>query len=415
MKVEIIAIGDELTSGRILNTTSGYAARQLFEAGYEIHAMHTIGDTPALIGEALKKALSEVDAVLVTGGLGSTDDDLTNEAVSKALNRPTLPNLEILSIVRAHLDEITSTHVGQLEKLAWLPEGAEVLNPQSRMAGYQLVHDEKPIFFLPGIPSQMKQLLREHVLPRLATWHKDHYLTTYQRVFKIFNLPESEVNRRISTLDLSRDAHIGYYPVFPEVHLSLIIRDKRNCRTEKLFISSCKAINTVLGDAIYGYDRDCMESVTGALLQRAGRRLAVAESCTGGLISKKLTTIAGSSNYFLGGVVAYANELKTRFLDVPEDLLTVYGAVSRETAEAMAGGIRNRTGADIGLSVTGIAGPGGGSAEKPVGTVYIGIATTEGTWATHFLFKGDRQQIREMTAQTGLDLVRKYLLQTTGT
>ena len=414
MKVEIIAIGDELTSGRILNTTSSYAARQLFEAGYEIHALHTIGDTPALIGEALKKAINEVDAVLVTGGLGSTDDDLTNEAVSKALNRPTLPNLEILSTVRAHLDEITSAHVGQLEKLAWLPEGAEALNPKSRMAGYQLIHDEKPIFFLPGIPSQMKQLLREHVLPRLANWHKDHYLTTYQRIFKIFSLPESEVNRRIGTLELGHAAHIGYYPVFPEVHLSLIIRDKQNRSAEKLFKSSCKAINTVLGDAIYGYDRDCMESVTGTLLLRAGWRLAVAESCTGGLIAEKMTSLAGSSAYFLGGVVAYANDLKTSFLDVPENLLQETGAVSRETAEAMAGGIRARTGADIGLSVTGIAGPSGGSPDKPVGTVHIGIATAEGTWATHFRFSGDRQQIREMTAQTGLDLVRKYLLQTTG-
>jgi nicotinamide-nucleotide amidase len=414
MKVEIIAIGDELTSGRILNTTSSYAARQLFEAGYEIYAMHTIGDTPALIGEALKKAISQVDAVIVTGGLGSTDDDLTNEAVSQALNRPTLPNLEILSTVRTHLDEITSTPVGQLEKLAWLPEGAEVLSPKSRMAGYQLIHDEKPIFFLPGIPSQMQQLLSEHVLPRLAIWHKGHYLTTYQRVFKIFNLPESEVNRRISTLDLSRAALIGYYPVFPEVHLSLIIRDKQNRSAEKLFKSSCKAINTVLGDAIYGYDRDCMESVAGGLLQRTGWRLAVAESCSGGLISQKLTNIAGSSAYFLGGVIAYSNELKIKFLDVPEDLLQQHGAVSREVAEAMAAGIRSRTGAEIGLAVTGIAGPDGGTEEKPVGTVFIGIATSEGNWATRFQFSGDRQQIREMTAQTGLDLIRKYLLQMTG-
>lgn len=414
MKVEIIAIGDELTSGRILNTTSSYAARQLFEAGYEIYAMHTIGDTPTLIGEALKKAISQVDAVIVTGGLGSTDDDLTNEAVSQALNRPTLPNLDILSTVRTHLDEITSTPVGQLEKLAWLPEGAEVLSPKSRMAGYQLIHDEKPIFFLPGIPSQMKQLLSEHVLPRLATWHKDHYLTTYQRVFKIFNLPESEVNRRISTLDLSRAALIGYYPVFPEVHLSLIIRDKQNRSAEKLFKSSCKAINTVLGDAIYGYDRDCMESVAGSLLQRTGWHLAVAESCSGGLICQKLTNIAGSSAYFLGGVVAYSNELKIKFLDVPEDLLQKHGAVSREVAEAMAAGIRGRTGAEIGLAVTGVAGPSGGTEEKPVGTVFIGIATSEGNWATRFEFSGGRQQIREMTAQTGLDLIRKYLLQMTG-
>ncbi|RPH39152.1 MAG: CinA family nicotinamide mononucleotide deamidase-related protein [Desulfobulbaceae bacterium] len=412
MKVEIIAIGDELTSGRILNTTSSFAARQLYEAGYEIYAMHTIGDTPTLIGDALKKAISQVDAVIVTGGLGSTDDDLTNEAVSMALNRPTLPNLEILSTVRTHLDEITSTPVGQLEKLAWLPEGAEALSPKSRMAGYQLIHDGKPIFFLPGIPSQMKQLLSEHVLPRLATWHKDHYLTTYQRVFKIFNLPEVEVNRRISTLDLSRAALIGYYPVFPEVHLSLIIRDKQNRSAEKLFKSSCKAINTVLGDAIYGYDRDCMESVAGALLLRANWQLAVAESCSGGLISQKLTSIPGSSAYFLGGVVSYANDLKINFLGVPEDLLREKGAVSREVAEAMATGIKTRTGADIGLSVTGIAGPTGGSPEKPVGTVYIGIATLEGTWATRFQFGGDRQQIREMTALSGLDLIRKYLLQT---
>lgn len=412
MKVEIIAIGDELTSGRILNTTSSFAARQLYEAGYEIYAMHTIGDTPALIGDALKKAISQVDAVIVTGGLGSTDDDLTNEAVSMALNRPTLPNLEILSTVRTHLDEITSTPVGQLEKLAWLPEGAEALSPKSRMAGYQLIHDGKPIFFLPGIPSQMKQLLSEHVLPRLATWHKDHSLTTYQRVFKIFNLPEVEVNRRISTLDLSRAALIGYYPVFPEVHLSLIIRDKQNRSAEKLFKSSCKAINTVLGDAIYGYDRDCMESVAGSLLQRAGWKLAVAESCSGGLISQKLTSIPGSSDYFLGGVVSYSNDLKVKFLGVPDDLLRDKGAVSREVAEAMATGIKTRTGANIGLSVTGIAGPTGGSPEKPVGTVYIGIATLEGTWATRFQFSGDRQQIRELTAQSGLDLIRKYLLQT---
>ncbi len=414
MKVEIIAIGDELTSGRILNTTSGYAARQLFEAGYEIYAMHTIGDTPTLIGDALKKAISQVDAVIVTGGLGSTDDDLTNEAVSMALNRPTLPNLEILSTVRAHLDEITSTPVGQLEKLAWLPEGAEALSPKSRMAGYQLIHDEKPIFFLPGIPSQMKQLLSEHVLPRLATWHKDHYLTTYQRLFKIFNLPEAEVNRRISTLDLSRAALIGYYPVFPEVHLSLIIRDKQNQSAEKLFHSSCKAINTVLGDAIYGYDRDCMESVAGNLLSRAGWHLAVAESCSGGLISQKLTNIPGSSAFFLGGVISYSNNLKIKFLDVTENLLREKGAVSREVAEAMASGIRNRTEADIGLAVTGIAGPTGGTPEKPVGTVYIGISTSEGVWATRFQFAGDRQQIREITAQTGLDLIRKYLLQMNG-
>jgi nicotinamide-nucleotide amidase len=411
MKVEIIAIGDELTSGRILNTTSSFAARHLFEAGYEIYAMHTIGDTPELIGEALKRAIERVDAVLVTGGLGMTDDDLTNEAVSKALNRPTMPNLEVLANVRQYLDKITSAPVGQLEKLAWLPEGAEVLNPSSKMAGYMLVHDGKPVYFLPGVPRQMQQLLVEHVLPGLATWGEDHKLSTHQRIFRIFNLPETEVNRRINSLDLKSAAHIGYYPVFPEVHLSLTIRDKAAENAERLFISCCRAIDTVLGDSIYGHDRDNMETVVGQLLLHHGLQLAVAESCTGGLIAERITNIPGSSGYFLGGVVSYANSLKTEYLGVNESMLQRYGAVSREVAEAMAAGIMKRSGANIGLAVTGIAGPDGGTEEKPVGTVFIGIATPGGNWVSKFQFDGDRQQIRELSAHTGLDLVRKYLLQ----
>ncbi|MGB3222171.1 MAG: CinA family nicotinamide mononucleotide deamidase-related protein [Desulforhopalus sp.] len=411
MQIEIIAIGDELTSGRILNTTSSFAARHLFEAGYEIYAMNTIGDSPVLIGEALKQALCRVDAVLVTGGLGTTDDDLTNEAVSKALNRPTMPNLEILSNIRTHLDEITVSPVGRLEKLAWLPSGAEALNPQSRMAGYQLIHDNKPIFFLPGVPSQMQQLLVEQVLPKLSTWHEDHCLTTYQRTFRIFNLPETEVNRRITTLDLSPDVHIGYYPVFPEVHLSLTVRDKKDNNAKRLFNSSCNAIYTVLGDSIYGCDRDSMERVVGKLLLENNLKLAVAESCTGGLICRKITNNAGSSAYLLGGVVSYSNSLKTIYLGVPPDLLQFRGAVSREVAEEMAVRVREKSEADIGLAVTGIAGPGGGSEEKPVGTVYIAIATAEENWVTKFHFNGDRNQIREISAQSGLDLIRKYLLQ----
>lgn len=411
MKIEIIAIGDELTSGRILNTTSSFAARNLYEAGYEIYAMNTIGDTPALIGEALKQALGRVDAVLVTGGLGTTDDDLTNEAVSKALNRPTMPNLEILANIRTHLDEITASPVGRLEKLAWLPSGAEALSPQSRMAGYQLIHDDKPIFFLPGIPSQMQQLMVEQVLPKLSTWDKDHRLTTYQRTFRIFNLPETEVNRHIATLDLSPDVHIGYYPVFPEVHLSLTVRDKKTNNAKRLFNSSCNAINTVLGDSIYGCDRDSMERVVGRLLTENNLKLAVAESCTGGLICRKITNTPGSSAYFLGGVVSYANALKTIYLGVSPDLLQSHGAVSREVAEEMAVGVRSKSGADIGLAVTGIAGPDGGSEEKPVGTVYIAIATSEENWVTRFHFNGNRNEIREISAKSGLDLIRKYLLQ----
>jgi nicotinamide-nucleotide amidase len=318
MKGEIIAIGNELTSGRIANTTSGFAARQLFEAGYEIYAMHTIGDSPTLIGEALKRAIDNVDFVIVTGGLGATDDDLTNEAVSMALNRPKIPNLEILSLIRAHLDEISSSPVSPLEKLAWLPVGAEALHPKGRMAGSQLIHDNKPIFFLPGIPRQMEHLLIDHVLPRLATWCPGPRLSTCRRLFKIFDMSEMEVNARIASLHLADSVAIGYYPVFPEVHLSLIIRDIEGNNPGPLFEDACKVVNSILGDAVYGHDQESMEMVIGSKLRETGMTVAMAESCTGGLISHKVTTIPGSSDYFLGGVTAYSNTMKIKYLHVDQ-------------------------------------------------------------------------------------------------
>ncbi len=411
---EIIAIGDELTSGRITNTTSGFAARHLFDAGYEIYAMHTIGDTPSLIGEALKRAIGRVDFVIVTGGLGTTDDDLTNEAVSQALDRPTMPNLAILSQIRAHLDKISGSPISPLEKLAWLPKGAEALNPKGKMSGYQLVHNSKPIFFLPGIPSQMEHLLIDHVMPRLATWYSDLRPATCQRVFKVFGITEIEVNKRITSLQLEDSVSVGYYPVFPELHLSLTLRDKHDNNPESLFEKSSLAIQSILGDAAFGHGRDEMESVIGTLLLKAGSTLAVAESCTGGLISHKITKVPGSSTYFLGGITSYSNNMKHHFLKVSKKLITTHGAVSEEVAKAMATGIKKESGADIGVSVTGIAGPDGGTVEKPVGTVFIGFAIENDIKAFRYQFYGSREQIQQITALTGLDLIRKHLLKQSG-
>lgn len=408
---EIIAIGNELTSGRITNTTTSFAARHLFAAGYEIHAMHTIGDSPSLIGEVLKAAISRVDFVVVTGGLGSTDDDLTTEAVACALHRPTIPNLELLSQIRNHLDAISASPMNPLEKLAWLPQGAEALTIHARMSGYQLIHDNKPVFFLPGVPYQMQTLLVEQVLPRLATWNHGRHLVTFQRIYKIFGMEEAEINRRIVNLNLEKEIHIGYYPVFPEVHLSLTIRSPMPESAAPLFEAACRAVEKCLGDAIYGHDQDSMAGVTGRLLEAAGLRLATAESCTGGLIGQMVTQIAGSSRYFLGGVIAYANSMKVEYLQVDEPLLAAHGAVSSEVAEAMADGIRVRSNADIAVSVTGIAGPDGGTIAKPVGTVFIGMATEKKTQTHRFHFTGTRQQIQEITAKTALDLIRRYLLQ----
>lgn len=407
---EIIAIGNELTSGRITNTTSGFAAHHLFEAGFDIYAMHTIGDTPKLIGEALKRALKRVDFVLVTGGLGPTDDDLTTEAVSEALNRPTMPNLELLSLIRNHLEENSDHPAGSLDKLAWLPEGAETLNPESKMAGFQLIHRDKPIFFLPGIPHQMRTLLVEEVLPRLATWYQGHQQASRQRIYKIFGKTEQELNLQIEQLDLGEDVTIGYYPVFPDVHLSVIIRSDDQETTQTLAETAFQRIEKHLGTFTYGQDQETMASVIGKLLSKQHKTFSVAESCTGGLISHLMTSVPGSSSYYLGGVTSYANSMKELYLGVEPALLERVGAVSPEVAKSMAQGMRSKSKADISISVTGIAGPDGGSEEKPVGTVYIGLAYDGKNESQHFLFSGNRYEIQYKTAQTALNLVRHLLL-----
>lgn len=406
---EIIAIGDELTSGRIMNTTSGYAARKLFDAGHTIHAMSTIGDSPELIGEALLRAIGRVDFIIVTGGLGSTDDDITNEAVSQALNRPTMPDLAILAWIRENLASRRLSRNNPLEKLAWLPGGAESLEPDSRVAGYQLIHEDTPIFFLPGVPEEMKDLMTRIVLPKLMAWQEGALVQTLQRIYKVFGLAESEINQRIKGSGLAPEIKIGYYPVYPDVHVSIMVRTTDKNSGTAQFDSACSDLEQLLGDAAYGQDGEELESIVGDQLLQAKLRLGVAESCTGGLLSHRITRVPGSSRYFLGGAVAYANELKEGLLGVKQTTLEEDGAVSSETAAAMAIGVRNRSGADIGLSITGIAGPDGGTEEKPVGTVFISISSRQGEQVNLFNFSGDRNRIQTSAAQAGLNMLRCYL------
>ena len=407
---EIIAIGDELTSGRIANTTSGFAARLLFAAGHEIYAMHTIGDTPELIGEALKRAIERVDFVIVTGGLGATTDDMTNEAVARALNRPPTLNREILEKIRSQLQG-TDTDPATLEKLAWLPEGAEVLNAEARMAGYLLVHQSTPIFFLPGVPSQMKELLVEHVLPILAGWSRNNRNHVRLRVYRTFGLSENEINRRLLPLEGTEKVKIGYYPVDCEVHVSLTVLGASDQESDELFERTGRAIEEALGDAIYGLDHETLASVAGRLLAERGMMMSVAESCTGGLIGARITEVPGSSQWFAGGVIAYSNQLKEELIGVDRELLENHGAVSGPVARAMAARLADRIGADLAVSVTGIAGPGGGSPEKPVGTVYIGLYLDNHVSDRRYRFDGTRNQIRERTACTALDTIRRALLE----
>jgi len=407
---EIIAIGNELTSGRVLNTTSRFAAGMLFSAGYEITAMATVRDTPSEISETLKRAIRRSDFIIVTGGLGATTDDLTNEVVGQALGRPVVFHPEIFSRIKERLHNPDEQALSILKKIAMLPTGAEPLKPE-RMAGYLLVHDNKPIFFLPGVPHEMQELLAEKVLPRLAFWQGNGGKEVVQRVYKIFGLGETEINRIINHLEEENGrVRIGYYPVFPEVHLSLTVIDENKAETTGIFNQLDKEIRASLGNFLFGTDEDTLESVIGELLRKQKKFLATAESCSGGLIAHKITSVPGSSDYFAGGVVAYSNDLKEEFLGVDPALIISHGAVSSEVARAMADGIRHETGADIGVAVTGIAGPTGGTQEKPVGTVFIGLATTTETEVIHCRFSGNRWQVQELTAVKSLELVRRRLL-----
>lgn len=406
---EIIAIGDELTSGRIINSTSGLAARELFLLGHEIQAMHTIGDAPELIGEALKTAISRSDFVLVTGGLGATTDDLTNEAVVKALKLQTVTNPCVQANIESRMAKSACAASISLAKLAQLPEGAEVLDDDCRMAGYLLRYQGKPIYFLPGVPPQMETLLRDKVLPGLQALDATRAMPIAQRVYRTCGLYEIEINNRLQRLE-QQGLQIGYYPVGAEVHVSLTGHNMKQGVDDPLFKRADAFIREALGDDIYGTDQDTLASVTGQLLQERGWTLATAESCTGGLIGAGLTQTAGSSQWFKGGVIVYSNGLKQDLLDVPPELLARHGAVSAETARAMAQGAVTRLGCDIAVSATGIAGPGGGSEDKPVGTVYLGLCYRDRINDQLYRFNGSRRQIQEKTAQTAMDMVRRALL-----
>ncbi|MFH1215419.1 MAG: CinA family nicotinamide mononucleotide deamidase-related protein [Pseudomonadota bacterium] len=404
---EIIAIGNELTSGRILNSTSYFAASHLYGAGHEITAMATIGDEPQMIGKALRESIERADFVVVTGGLGPTNDDMTNQAVADALNLPTILYPEIFEKIK---QSESFKEMPSLEKLAWLPSGAEILKPGDKIAGYMLIYHDKPIFFLPGVPHQMRELMLDRVIPRLASWGGTNISLVKQKVFKVFGLPEPLVQEKLADFEKSNQKlRIGYYPNAAEVHVSLTVRGKTPDETADRFRLGESSIREILGCCIYDDENNPLETIVGRILKEKGLTLALAESCTGGLMAHHITLIVGSSDYFLGGIVAYANSLKEQVLGVRNATLRDFGAVSRETATEMALGAKKISGADIGISITGIAGPGGGSLDKPVGTVCFAIAGQEKIVSLRYYFSGNRTMIQTKAAMTGLDLLRRHL------
>jgi nicotinamide-nucleotide amidase len=410
LKVEIIGIGNELITGRVVDQNTGYAAARLHSFGFEISRIVLIGDQPREIRSALKKAEKRAEAILVTGGLGGTQDDLTIKTVCKTFHRTPVLHEGLQSQIRRFLSQRSIPWDPLFEKMAWVPEGVELFHPRPKACGFMMLEKGKPFFFLPGVPAEMHRLLDYHIIPYLLQ-HLPVKKVLKQRIYKIFGLLEPEINEKLKDLEERfKTLQLGFYPNFPEHHLTLLVRGEKPLEAENLLDSIEKIVEERLSEFLICKNGQTLEEVVGDLLKQKKMTLSVAESCTGGLIGHRITSVPGSSDYFERGLIVYSNRAKTELLGVPKKVLTRDGAVSRKTACLMAEGVRAQSRSDLGLAVTGIAGPGGGTEEKPVGTVWIALASVRGIKAERFLFSGRRNQIKILTSYTALNWVRRYLL-----
>ncbi|MDI6752937.1 MAG: competence/damage-inducible protein A [Thermodesulfobacteriota bacterium] len=411
MKVEIITVGNELTSGEVVNTNAVFMASSLTERGFEVICIATVGDNEYCIEDALLRSQEHADAIIVSGGLGPTADDVTANSAAKALGRRMTINKEILQSLRESFARRGMEMPLANEKQAFFPHQAEIIpNPLGTASGFILRHKGRIYVFLPGVPRELKHLFSENVLPLLEKERQDKPCF-WSRTLKVFGFTESAIADRLKGINLqSHSAALAYLPRFPENHVKITIRGESPEEVAKYLEEMEKTIREKLEGRVFASDTETLEEIVGRMLRSNRATLAVAESCTGGLIAHRLTQIPGSSDYFERGLVAYSNRAKVEILKVPEELLAAHGAVSALVAEKMAEGVRQISQSTLGLGVTGIAGPGGGSEEKPVGTVFIALASPQGILSKRYQFQGDREQIKTISAHTAIDWVRRYFL-----
>lgn len=411
MNTEIITIGDEILIGQIVDTNSAWIAARLNEAGFTVTRKLSIGDNRGEIVAAVDGALAKSDAVIITGGLGPTKDDITKLTLAEMFGGRMVCDEETYMrnerTLAARGIEYNELNRGQ----AMVPDTATVLqNLHGTAPGMWFERDGKVVVSLPGVPFEMKELMTAEVLPRLLAYFKQGKVV--HRTAITFGLAESVLAATIASWEdaLPEYLHLAYLPSPSQIRLRLSAYDIKSDSEETEIERRFKELERMIPDYFVGYEDDTVASVTAALLRKAGATLAVAESCTGGALSASFTAMAGASEYFLGGVVSYSNDVKANVLGVPRDTLELYGAVSEETAMAMANGVRCLCGSDYALSTTGIAGPAGGSEEKPVGTVWIGLATPNGTTARKFVFSKLRPQNIERFATAAANMLRLELV-----
>jgi nicotinamide-nucleotide amidase len=411
MKIGILTIGDEITSGRIQDTNTAYLAREFRVRGWEVAAAMSVGDSIGAIRGALDCILSVSDGVVVTGGLGPTADDITTEAITEIYGLRLFTDEAVLQTIKDRFAQRGLRWSDNNAKQAMFPEEAIPLrNPVGTAWGFCLKRVGKPIVVLPGVPMEVKKMVPEVVIPLFEKEDPAGKKAMAVKTVKLFGLGEALIDDALADLKYDHEhVSIGFYPRFPENHLVITSWHDDRTRVDENIANVLKGIQERVGKHIFGYDEDTLEGMIGALLTEKKLTISVAESLTGGLVADRITNVPGSSAYFERGVVTYSNRSKTELLGVPEEVLREHGAVSKEVAVLMAEGVRRASGTDIGVSTTGIAGPAGGTDAKPVGTIFIAVSDGKRSICRDFSFKWERRRIKEITTQWALELIRRFL------
>ncbi len=410
-KAEIITIGTEIVLGQIVDTNTPYIARKLTEKGIQVLFQTSVGDEREVVKSALRIARDRASLIITTGGLGPTENDITREAVSEFFDVPLVSDEDAQARMRKFLEsrhaKITDGH----QKQTLIPAGAFALhNDQGTAAGFVFRRNDIEIVCLPGVPGEMQTMLNKY-LETYAIQHKPEEACMLTRNLHTFGISEPDIDAQLKKY-AGREGQIKVMTLVHDGIVTINIRATATTREDavKILDRTEQDIREKLGYAVFGVGEETLEYVVATLLKKYHKTIAVAESCTGGLVSDKLTNIPGISEFFLEGVVAYSNKAKTDMLGVPEDLIVKHGAVSQQVARAMAEGIKKRSSANIGIGITGIAGPTGATKEKPVGLVYIAVVVDDVAEAKECRFRGSRIDIKTFSANTALNMVRLKLI-----
>lgn len=407
MNAEIIAVGSELLTPQRVDTNSLFLTDQLNGLGVEVVTKSVIGDDLNRLADAVRRAIGRSQIVILSGGLGPTEDDLTRDSVAAALDRRLIYHPEIADLLEQRFAQMKRKMSEVNKRQAFMVEGAEILPNDRGTAPGQWIEDSgSRLMLLPGPPHEMKAMFTRQCLPRLTRIVPRQVIQTL--VLRVAGMPESDLDQLISPVYKKyENPATTILAAAGDIQIHLRARCATEAEAMALLAEVAGPIDLLLGDRIYSRNGQSLEEVVGDLLRKRRATLAAAESCTGGLLSERVTSVPGSSDYFLGGFVTYANRMKMDWLGVPETIIEEFGAVSREAAEAMARGARRRSGATYALSITGVAGPDGGTVKSPVGTVYVGLADAGACSVTHRQFIGDRARIRQFSTQMALDILRR--------